>query len=195
MRGTAPLLYSSVEPAECWISRCHAVHKQEYPAGFQDTRHFVHELSHVGKMVRSDAAGDTVESSGREWQLLGIGHLEHCISDALCQQVLACFLEHARREVGNGHLCYMWCHCQGGVPAPGSDIKRLKLWIPFPQFDESLQVIPCPVREAGDIALRRASKVILYVSLLLIASRLWCLGHMYSLLRAADGCCQDCHKR
>src|SRR6266852_1144347 len=149
MRGIAPLLDSIVEPVEFWISRCHAVDKQEYPAGFQDTRHFVHEPSHVGKMVRSDAAGDTVESSGREWQLLG-----------------------------NGHPCYMWCHCQGGVPTPGSDIKRLKLWIPFPQFDESLQVIPCPVREAGDIALRRASKVILYVSLLLIAARLWCLGHM-----------------
>src|SRR5258708_15244100 len=99
MRGIAPLLDSIVEPVEFWISRCHAVDKQEYPAGFQDTCHFVHELSHVGKMVRSDAAGDPVESSGREWQMLGIGHLEHCISAALFLQALASFLHHARRMV------------------------------------------------------------------------------------------------
>src|SRR5215469_12249917 len=174
MRGIAPLLDSIVEPVEFWISRCHAVDEQEYPAGFQDTRHLMHELSHIGKMVRSNAAGDTVESSRREWQSLGIGHLEHRIADPLCQQILACFLEHARCEIGNGHLRYMWRHCQGGVPTPGSDIERLELWIPFPQFDESFQVIPCPVREAGDIALRRASKVILHVRILLIAARLCC---------------------
>src|SRR5258707_4378785 len=172
MRRIAPLFNGVVESVEFWVTGCHTVDEQEYPAGFQNTRHFMHKPGYIGKMVRSDATGDTVESSGRERQVLGIGHLEHRVPYTLCQQILARFFEHARRQVGNGHLCHMRHNCQGRLSTTGSDIKRPQLRTPLTKFDESLQVIPGAVCETGNIALRRAPKVILYPCLLLIAVRL-----------------------
>src|SRR5260370_36802399 len=100
MRRIAPLFNGVVESVEFWVTGCHAVDEQEYPARFQNTRHFMYKPGYIGKMVRSDATGDTVESIGHERELLGMGHLGHSAPYTLRQKMHALFFETVRRQAG-----------------------------------------------------------------------------------------------
>src|SRR5437016_3728024 len=135
MRWVTPLFDQVVEGIEFWIAWCHAIDKQEYPTSFQDSRNFLRKLRYIRKVMGSDTTGNAVESAGRKWKLLGVRYLKPGVRYTLRKYEVARFFEHARRQVGDHYLRHVWSNRKGRVSAPSSDIKHLKLWIPFSQLD------------------------------------------------------------